>query len=123
MKLIMLQERIQLMFDSNQVDAETYEKTPALLEMTEQFISMKLTEDNAGAYTSHLMKAIERVKTNQAITSCSPALVEQATANASIFSFALQLLSPFNPDHINLEAEAAFIAAYLIGITEEEELN
>ncbi|MHA6481837.1 hypothetical protein ACX1C1_08020 [Paenibacillus sp. strain BS8-2] len=117
----MLDERIELMYESGQVDQDTYERTPALLRQVESKLAIQLSEENGGSFTSHLMKAIERVKTNQAVASCSDALLAQATSNLPLFTFSIELLAPFNTHQADLEAEAAFIASYLLGMTEEEE--
>ncbi|MCU6710544.1 PRD domain-containing protein [Paenibacillus sp. J5C_2022] len=119
----MLDERMELLYESKQVSKSTYEQTPALLYMTEKFLRMKLDEDNAGAFTSHLMKAVERIKNNAPITECSPALLEQAHSHTAVHSFSRRLLEPFSQEEdAELEAEAAFLTAYFIGMKEEEEL-
>lgn len=116
-----LNERIELLFESGQVDRDIYEGTPGTLRQVEAFIGVHLDEDNAGSFTSHWMKAVQRLKTNQAVQECSPALAQQAQANMRIYTFSLALLAPFNKHDVELDAEAAFIASYLLTLTDEEE--
>ncbi|UKS24822.1 PRD domain-containing protein [Paenibacillus sp. HWE-109] len=118
----MLNERIELIYASKQVDLDTYEQTPGLLRKVEAFLDIQLDEENAGSFTSHLMKAIDRIKRNGAVQECSPALLQQAAAKTPIYDFSLELLSPFNVHGTSLDAEAAFIASYLLAMTEEEEM-
>lgn len=117
-----LNDRIELLFESDQVDRNTFEQTPSVLNKVEVFLDLKLEEENAGSFTSHLMKAIQRIKTNEAVQTCSTALVQQAIAKPEIYEFSLELLSPFNIHEANLDAEAAFIASYLLSLTDEEEV-
>ncbi|KTD85671.1 PRD domain-containing protein [Paenibacillus etheri] len=117
-----LNDRIELLFESEQVDRDTFEQTPNVLKKVEEFLELKLEEENAGSLTSHLMKAIQRIKTNEAVQTCSTALVQQALAKSEVYEFSLELLAPFNIHNSNLDAEAAFIASYLLSLTDEEEV-
>jgi len=117
-----LNDRIELLFESEQVDRDTFEQTPNVLKKVEEFLELKLEEENAGSFTSHLMKAIQRIKTNEAVQTCSTALVQQALAKPEVYEFSLELLAPFNIHNSNLDVEAAFIASYLLSLTDEEEV-
>jgi|GEM_PF-5247655 len=116
-----LQDRIELLYASNQVDRDTYEKTPALLEQVASFTGVRLEEENAGAFTAHLMKAIDRIKKGEPVLQCSEVLAGEVKANKEAYELALGLLAPFNGHGVSLEAETVFVASYILSLTEEEE--
>ncbi|OCT16495.1 hypothetical protein A8709_02460 [Paenibacillus pectinilyticus] len=117
-----LNERIELLYETGQVDRDIFEQTPVVLRTVEAFLGVQLEEENAGSFTSHLMKAMQRMKTNQAVQSCSAALEQQAASDSRIYAFSRGILAPFNAHETNVDAEAAFIASYLLTLTDGEEV-
>jgi transcriptional regulatory protein LevR len=116
----LVMERIELMYETNQMDQETYNGVPEVLRRIESFLQVQLTEENAGACVSHLIKAIQRVKNNEAIEECSVELMAEMMKTKHLYDFSLEILKPYNIHNMNLEAEAAFIASYFAMMTEEE---
>lgn len=118
----MLTERIEIMYESGQMDKVTYEQLPQILQTIEKQLGIELVEDNAGPFTGHLIKAIERVKNNEALQEGSEVLIQDAKASKELYDFAVALLSPYNGHGAPLEVEASFITSYLIAMTSEEEM-
>jgi hypothetical protein len=101
-------ERMELMFETNQLDQDVFNQVPDLIRRIEGFLQIPLT----GPCMTHLVKAVQRVKNNQAIQECSDELRTQMLADRNLYDFSLEILSPYNIYHTKLDAEAAFIASY-----------
>jgi transcriptional regulatory protein LevR len=108
------------MYETNQMDRDTLEQIPEVLQKIEDFLQIRLGEENAGGCVSHLIKAIQRVKTGQAIQECSDELMEQMKGMQAFYDFSLGILSPYNVVLSDLKAEAAFVASYFAIMTDEE---
>jgi hypothetical protein len=116
----MVMERVKLMYETDQMNWDTYRDMPSIIRKIEDYLQVKLAEENGGACITHLAKAVQRIKDNRLVTECSPELLEQAKANASLFNFSSGLLSPYNAHEADLEAESAFMASYFMMMVEEE---
>jgi transcriptional regulatory protein LevR len=115
----MIMARVQLMYESNQMDRETLEQIPGILQKIEEFLHIRLGEENAGGCVSHLIKAIQRIKTGQAIQECSDELMNQVKEVQPLFDFSKEILSPYNANQSNINAEAAFVTSYFAMMIEE----
>ncbi|MFJ7727489.1 PRD domain-containing protein [Neobacillus sp. NPDC097160] len=112
-----LKERIDLLHDTNQINDEIYNRLPSLLEEVEEFLHVKLTEENAGSFTSHISVALQRIRDNQPVSEISTELESVIGNNQEYFQFAKELLKN---DYTNIEAEAAFITLYFCLLTGKE---
>lgn len=112
-----LKERIDLLHDTNQINNEIYNRLPSLMEEVENFLDVKLTEENAGSFTSHISVALQRIANNQPVTEISGELTTVIDQNPEYYQFAKDLLKN---DETNIDAEAAFITLYFCLLTGKE---
>ncbi|MDN3019424.1 PRD domain-containing protein [Paenibacillus sp. BSR1-1] len=109
-----LKERIDLLHDTNQINDEIYNRLPYLMEEVENFLDVKLTEENAGSFTSHISVALQRISKNEPVTDIASELETLIGENPDYYQFAKDLLEN---DETNIDAEAAFITLYFCLLT------
>ncbi|MED1466871.1 PRD domain-containing protein [Bacillus salipaludis] len=112
-----LKERIDLLHDTNQINDEIFNCLPILMEEVEKFLDVKLTEENAGSFTSHISVALQRISDNQPVTEIAAELETLIGENPEYYQFAKDLLKN---DQANVDAEAAFITLYFCLLTGKE---
>lgn len=115
----MLSKRIELMYASQQMDSQTYEQLPSLLEDIEQKLGVKLEDDNAGAFVTHLIKAIQRTKEGRAIVE-DPTVIELTKEKRKLFEWGVDCLRPYTSDPQTIEGEVVYLVAYFEMILGEE---
>ncbi|MEH6996279.1 PRD domain-containing protein [Neobacillus drentensis] len=112
-----LKERIDLLHDTNQINDQIFNRLPSLLEEVEEYLNVKLTEENAGSFTSHISVALQRIAANEHVTEVSSELESVIGNNPEYYQFAKELLKSGDT---NIEAEAAFITLYFCLLTGKE---
>ncbi|WP_028545612.1 PRD domain-containing protein [Paenibacillus taiwanensis] len=115
----MLQKRLELLYASQQMDADTYERIPSLLGELENKLGVELQEDNAGAFVSHYIKAIQRVKAGAPIQE-DPSFIQMAQKKERLFQWAIESLHPFANDNVSLDGEAVYFVSYFEMMLGEE---
>ncbi|MFD0050986.1 PRD domain-containing protein [Actinomycetes bacterium NPDC127524] len=115
-----LKERIDLLHDTNQISDEIYDRLPAILETVENFLEVKLSEENAGSFTSHISIALQRISVNNPLTDISGELQTVIDENPNFYLFAKELLSANNQNGEDIDAEAAYLTLYFGVLTKKE---
>ncbi|MCG7406971.1 PRD domain-containing protein [Paenibacillus sp. ACRRX] len=115
----MLQERLKLLYASQQMDTDTYKRLPSMLAELENKLGVPLQEDNAGAFVSHYIKAIQRVKAGTPIQD-DLSLIQMAQKKPTLFQWAIESLHPFDTDNLSLDGEAVYFVSYFEMILGEE---
>jgi transcriptional regulatory protein LevR len=106
-----LKERIDLLHETNQISDDLYSRLPGIFEKVEVFLNVKLTEENAGQFASHISVALQRISNNEPVTEISGELDTVIQENPKFYQFAKEILSSTNTE-VNIDAEAAFLTLY-----------
>ncbi|PLR80602.1 PRD domain-containing protein [Bacillus canaveralius] len=114
-----LKERIDLLHDTNQINDDIFHELPGIFEKVEKFLDVKLTEENAGSFASHISVALQRISEKKAVTEIAAELETVIEKNPDFYEFAKKLLSESSGD-VDINAEAAFITLYFCLLTGRE---
>lgn len=107
-----LTERLEIFHVSGQIDTDIFTKVPTLLQKVEEKLAVKLEENNAGAFVTHLSIALQRIKTGQTVQEPPQELMVLGEKYPELYSFAKHLL-----DTEQEEAEALFLTLYFCTLT------
>ncbi|WP_409291859.1 PRD domain-containing protein [Peribacillus sp. SCS-37] len=107
-----LKERLDLLHDTNQISDKIYDRLPVLLDQVEAYLDVKLAEENAGSFASHLSVALQRISENNPVSEISEELETVIAKNPEYYQNAKEFLQANNPKGANIDAEAAFITLY-----------
>lgn len=106
-----LLERLNLLYDSGQIDPDVYEQIPVLVQRVEEHLQVKLDEEIGGPFISHLSIALQRVKKQEAIQEAPEELKALSAKHPDLFGFAKEILNSEE------EAEAHFVTLYFCTLT------
>ena len=115
-----LKERIDLLHDTNQMSDEIYKRLPAVFKKVENYLDVKLSEENAGSFASHISVALQRISEQKPVSEISSELEALIENNPKFYRFAKELLSENSNPATNVDAEAAFITLYFCLLSGKE---
>ncbi|PLT29882.1 PRD domain-containing protein [Peribacillus deserti] len=114
-----LKERVDLLHDTNQMSDQIYQQLPGIFDRVEKFLGVKLLEENAGSFASHISVALQRISEGKPVSEISGELQTVVKENPDFYEFAKELLSE-KASETNIDAEAAFITLYFCLLSGKE---
>lgn len=115
-----LNERLDLLHDTNQISEDIYNRLPAIFEKVEEYLGINLKEENAGSFASHLSVALQRISEHKPAVDISSELENVIETNPDYYQFAKVLLRDNSQTGADIGAEAAFITLYFCLLTGKE---
>jgi len=114
-------ERFSLLLESRQVQPHVLDVVLQIVQLVEQDLQLQLTEENAEAFVTHLVLALQRTADGKSIDDAPPALMREAKTLTTHWEQAGKLVQ-FASDALNQpihEHERGYLTIHLAKLAQQ----